>query len=122
MRLGSWDALRRRGPDCHRQAAVSQRELIVQVLHHYIPDAELPEDPSATTNGLRLKARLKILLGSKSCAQYADALIDAVMVHHGQLCSFTHAHPAHEQVVQGLLLAGEGMLLFMLSVIDERYE
>jgi len=122
MRHGAWDTLRRGGPDCHRQAAVSQRELIVQVLRHYIPDIELPPDPSATTNGLRLKARLKVLLGSKSRARYADAMINAVMMHHGQLSAFTHEHPPHERALHGFLLTGEGVLHVILSIIEEKDE
>jgi DNA-binding GntR family transcriptional regulator len=119
MRRGAWDALRRQGPDCYRHAAVSQRELITQVILHYIPDAELPTDPETTPNGTRLKARLKILLGSKSRAHYATSMIDAILLHHGQLCTFTHTQPGHEQALYGILRMGDGFLHFMLSVVDE---
>lgn len=112
MRHGSWSALQMAGPDRLRHAGTSQRELLTQVLQHFVPDLLLPED---SRQGPQIKGRVKIALGgSDSDAEFVDVLAKALLSYYRQLNKYTHHNEKHEASLRALLRAGEGLLLFML--------
>ena len=112
MRRGSWEALGSTNPERFRHAAVSHRELILQVFRQLIPDAPIEEDQP----GSKLKNRVKILMGgSESSAELAAHVSRAVFALYGYMNKITHGDERHEQAVRGALLTGEGLLLFLLS-------
>jgi DNA-binding MarR family transcriptional regulator len=114
MRQGCWHALNSRGPDYQRHAAVSQRELVVQVLEHLVPTSTLPTD---ARQGPQLKARLMILAAhSKSDREFAEALAVAVLRAYDQLNKYTHRDQRQESALRAILTAGEALLSFVLSV------
>jgi len=117
MRRGSWSALASGRYDKLRHAATSQRELVRQVFQMLVPDVQLPEDLAAGKP--HVKARVKAALGgSKTSAEFAIAMADAVCSLYEQLNKFTHHNQKHETILQAVLRSGEGLLLFILSEID----
>lgn len=118
MRQGCWYALDSRSPDYLRHAATSQRELVVQVFEHLVPNSELPASPN---QGPRLRERIEHLAPeSKSDRKFAKTIADALLELYGQLNKYTHANPAHENALRGILTTGEGLLVFVLSLWYEQ--
>ena len=112
MRQGSWQALQDGGMDRLRHAAVSQRELLSQLLRWLAPDTALPEDARGKPG---IKARAKFILGgSRRGAEYVDAVAKALFESYNQLNRFTHQNETHEASLRGILRTGEGLILFIL--------
>lgn len=117
MRHGSWSALSRPGPDRLRHAATSQRELLRQLLTQLVPDAQLPEE---NRGGPQLKARVRQALdASDSDAEYVVALSESVVRLYSQLNKYTHHNEKHEESLRALLHTGEGLMRFLLSLLDK---
>lgn len=112
MRHGSWHALNTRGPDFLRHAGVSQRELLDHVLQILVPADDLPE---GQRQGPCTKARAKKALGgSNTDAEFVSAMSQAMYRAYKQLSTYTHGNEKHEKSLYYLLLAGEGLLGFLL--------
>jgi len=120
MRQGSWSALSGAGPDRLRHAAISQRELIRQLLEHYVPNASLPKE---SRQGPRLKARIRIALNaSEGDAEYVEAMGVAVMSSYNQLNKYTHHNERHEDSLRALLQTGEGLIHFILALAQRKMD
>ena len=112
MRQGSWQALQAGGMDRLRHAAVSQRELLSQLLRWLAPDTALPEDARGKPS---IKARAKVILGgSRSGADFVDAGSKAFLEHYKQLNKYTHQNETHEVSLRYLLRSIEGLIGFIL--------
>ena len=113
MRQGSWQALQAGGVDRLRHAAVSQRELLSQLLRRLAPDTALPEDARGKPS---IKARARVILGgTRSGAEYVDAVAKALFESYNQLNRFTHQNETHEASLRAILRTGEGLILFILA-------
>ena len=111
MRHGSWQALHSNNPDRVRHAAVSYRELVRQVLALLAPEPGFDRDRP----GSKMKAAVQRLLGgSERSADFAIAVSTAVHSLYNYLNKPTHANYRHAQAVRAALVAGEGLLLFVL--------
>jgi hypothetical protein len=111
MRRGAWAALNSGSPDKLRQAAVSQRELVRQVFQSMFPDVQIIEgEPDS-----KLRGRVVAALKSDSAGDFAFSLARAVVSLYRHLNKITHTNYKHEQAVRATLIAGEGLLLFVLS-------
>jgi hypothetical protein len=116
VRRGSWQAIRSNNPESVRHAAVSHRELVRQVLALLVPEA----DGDAKERGSKIKGAVRHLLGgSETSADFAVALSIAVYSLYNYLSKATHTNYRHVQAVQAALIAGEGLLLFLLAHHDE---
>jgi hypothetical protein len=114
IRHGSWHPLRSGGPDRHRHAGVSQRELLTQVLRHFVPGSELPVDDRG---GPQIKARVKAILDSSDPgkdAAFIEAMAMALYRGYDELNNYTHRNEKHDASIRYLLQAGEGLLGFLL--------
>ena len=116
MRQGSWQVLRAGGLDRLRQAAVSQREMLSQLLRRLAPDTALPEDARGKPS---IKARARIILdGSRSGADFVDAVAKALFEFYNQLSKYTHQNEKHEASLRAILQTGEGLI--RLIVVQAR--
>jgi hypothetical protein len=116
MRRGAWLALYQPNPDRLRHAATSQRELVRQLLQQLVPEAQLPEENRKST---QLKARIRIALGtSDGNAEFIDSVGKAVVSLYDQLNKYTHHNVKHEESLRALLHTGEGLIRFVLSLVD----
>jgi hypothetical protein len=114
MRRGAWAALDSGSPDKLRQAAVSQRELVRQVFQSMFPDVPIIEgEPDS-----KLRARVVAALQSDSAGDFALSMARAVVSLYRHLSKITHTNYKREQAVRATLIAGEGLLLFVLSQRD----
>jgi len=117
MRHGSWQALHSNNPDRARHAAVSFRELLRQLLVLLVPEAMASRD----VPGSKMKSAVQRLLGgSQSSAEFAVAVADAIYSWYSYLNKPVHTDYKHLQAVRAALVAGEGLLLFLLVHRDER--
>lgn len=117
MRRGSWSALASGSYDRLRHAATSQRELVRQVFQTVVPDVELSELENGKPH---VKARVKVALGgSKTNAEFAIAMSGAVLALYDQLNKYTHHNEKHEGMLRAILRSGEGLLMFILSAIEQ---
>ena len=113
MHSGAWSALNKRGPDCLRHAAVSMRELLRVLFKHLVPDEELREEGKT-----RIKARMrKVLCDSKSGARFATHMSLGLDGMFDKLNAYTHGDESDRIALQGLLMATDGMLIFVLQHI-----
>ena len=112
MHRGAWMALRSDNPDRWRQAAISQRELVRQVLEHLSPEFELLEgDPQS-----KLKSRVRrIITDSDSTATFATDVARAVGSLYQFLSKPTHTSYRREASIQAALNAGDALLLLLLT-------
>jgi len=118
MRQGTWASLQYSGPDRLRHAAISQRELVRQLLQQLVPDGQLPQDDR---QGPQLKTRLKIALAtSESNAEYVINVAEALVSSYGQLNKYTHHNEKHEESLRALLHTGEGWIRFILSLLNQK--
>jgi predicted transcriptional regulator len=115
MRLGAWHALNTAGPDSIRHAGTSFRELLRQLLLKLVPDLELTKEKAGKPS---IKARVKGVLKSDSDAEYVDALVGAVFQTYNQLNKYTHHNEKHAEGLRGIIMATEGLILFLLSKIE----
>ena len=112
MRQGSWQTLRAGGLDRLRQAAVSQREMLSQLLCRLVPDTALPEGARSSPS---IKTRAKIILGgSRSGADFVDAVAKALFEFYNQLNKYTHQNEKHEASLRAILQTGEGLIRLIL--------
>jgi hypothetical protein len=116
MRRGAWAAFRSGSPDKLRQAAVSQRELVRQVFQNMFPDVPIPIIEGEPDS--KLRARVAAALQSDSAGDFALSMARAVVSLYRYLSKITHTNYKHEQAVGATLIAGEGLLLFVLSQRD----
>lgn len=117
MRQGYWVAFYKRGPDYFRHAGVSQRELIAQLLLHFVPTNQLPTE---NRNGPQVKARVrKMFKASKSDAQFAESIEKLMYAQYQQLNKYTHHNKKHEESLRAVLQTGEGLIRFILALADK---
>jgi predicted transcriptional regulator len=115
MRRGSWIALNNAGPDRLRHAGVSQRELLNQVLEHFVPNALLPDG----SLGPQTKARVRIALqASKTDAEFIDTMAKAALSGYEQLNKYTHRNQKHEESLRAILRMIEGLIRFILTMVS----
>lgn len=108
---GAWNALRNGGPDSLRHAAVSMRELIRVVFKQLAPDQKLGDEDST-----RLKARVRHFLeGSRSGAQFATHMALGVDGWFDQMNAHTHGDKKDKAALQALMIAADGVLLYILG-------
>jgi len=113
MRRGSWLTLKSNGPDYLRQSAVSQRELLRQVLEILVPSNLLPNE---NRQGPQIKARAKMALGlGDKDAEFVDACAKAVLIYYEELNKYTHTNEKHEESLKAILHTGEGLIRFILT-------
>jgi len=116
MRNGAWLALCSGNPDRIRQAAVSQRELLTQLLTLLAPTEQLPKE---NRSGPQIKRRMVIILGaSNSDAEFIEALTDAVYNCYNQLNKYTHHSNKYEASLRALLHTVEGLIRFILVQVS----
>ena len=107
---GAWNAFRQGGPDSLRHAAVSMRELIRMFFKQLAPDQDLEEK-----NSTRLKARVRhILQDSSSGAQFVTHMALGLDGLFDRLNAYTHGDETDKSALQGIMIAADGMLLFVL--------
>ena len=107
---GAWNAFRQGGPDSLRHAAVSMRELIRMFFKQLAPDQDLEEKDS-----IRLKARVRhILQGSNSGAQFVTHMALGLDGLFDRLNAYTHGDETDKSALQGIMIAVDGVLLFVL--------
>ncbi len=120
QRRGTWSALRRKGPDYLRQAAISQRALLDHVLQLLVPGHDLAQHER---QGTQTKARVRAILGrGESGAKYVEAIAIAVYHLYDQLCSYTHGNRKREDALRGTLRTGEGLIYILLTGIQPEAE
>ena len=107
---GSWQALSDSNPDRLRQAAFSYRELIRMVLDELAPDVEV--DPSK--QGSKRKAQVRQVLDGRE-ADFAGAMVEGLPKLYDSLSKSAHTPYRNEVAVRAALMAGDGLLLFLLS-------
>ena len=112
MRQGSWQTLRAGGLDRLRQAAVSQREMLSQLLRELAPDTKLPKDARGKPS---TKARVRVILDCNgSIVDFVDAVVKALLEYYKQLNKFTHQNQTQEESLQAILQTGEGLIRLIL--------
>ena len=107
---GAWQALGSSNPDRLSQAPFSFRELLRMVLDGLVSDVgvDLSEQNSKRKGQVR-----RILRGKE--AEFADAMAKAVAAQYDYLSKPAHTSYRNEVAVQAALMAGDGLLLFLLS-------
>ena len=107
---GSWQALIDTNPDRLSQAASSYRELIRIVLDELAPDVEV--DPSDNRSKRKMQVR-QVLDGCER--DFAVTLVEGLPKLYGFLSKAVHTSYRNEVAVQAALMAGDGLLLMLLS-------
>lgn len=112
MRRASWRVLNARETDCLRHSSVSQREMLSQLLQRLAPDTRLSEEERGRPS---IKARARIILdGSRSGADFVDAVAKALFEFYNQLSKYTHQNEKHEASLRAILQTGEGLIRLIL--------
>ena len=112
---GSWQALEDTNPDRLSQAAHSFRELIRMLLNELAPDVEL--DTSNQESKRKTQAR-KILKGREG--DFAGVMVDGLPRLYDFLCKAAHTSYRREVALRAALMAGDGLLLLLLSSKEDR--
>ena len=107
---GSWQVLRESNPDRLSQSAFSYRELIRMVLDELAPDFEV--DRSKQRSKRKMQVR-QVLDGSE--ADFAGTMVEALPKLYDFLSKPSHTAYRNEVAVQAALMAGDGLLLILLS-------
>ena len=107
---GSWQALGDSNPDRLSQAAFSYRELIKMVLDELAPDVEV--DTSEQSSKRKKQAR-QVLNGREG--EFAGAMVEGLPKLYDFLSKPAHTSYRNEVAVQAALMAGDGLLLMLLS-------
>ena len=86
--------------------------MVSQLLCRRVPDTALPEEARGS---LSIKARVKIILGgSRSGADFVDAVAKALFEFYNQLNKYTHQNEKHEASLRAILQTGEGLIRLIL--------
>ena len=115
MLEGAWNTLIGRGPDSHRQAAHSMRELIDWVLRSLAPDSAFESAEllrmglNRPTRRMRLERILRPHAGKKTL-QRASRHLEST---HGGLDAVAHTGTGSAWHIRGLLRSSEGILLII---------
>ena len=107
---GSWQALGGSNPDRLSQAASSFRELIRMVLDELAPDVKADH----SKQGSKRKTQVREILEGRE-ADFAGALVEGLSELYGFLSKAAHTAYRNEVAVQAALMAGDGLLLLLLS-------
>ena len=107
---GSWQALGDSNPDRLSQAAFSYRELIRMVLDELAPHVEV--DPSE--QGSKRKKQVRQVLDGRE-GEFAGAMVEGLPKLYDFLSKSAHTTYRNEVAVQAALMAGDGLLLILLS-------
>lgn len=107
---GSWQVLRGSNPDRLSQAAFSYRELIRMVLDELAPDVEV--DRSQQGSKRKMQAR-QVLEGREG--DFAGAMVDGLPRLYDFFSKSAHTSYRNEVAVEAGLMAGDGLLLMLLS-------
>ena len=107
---GSWQVLSDSNPDRLSQAASSYRELVRMVLDELAPD--VGADPSVRSSKRRRQVR-HVLDGRE--ADFAVAMVEGLPELYDFLSKPAHTVYRNEVAVQAALVAGDGLLLMLLS-------
>ena len=107
---GSWQALRGSNPDRLSQAAFSYRELIRMVLDVLAPDVEV--DHSEQSSKRKMQVR-QVLDGREG--DFAGAMVEGLPKLYDFFSKSAHTFYCNEVAVQAALMAGDGLLLILLS-------
>ena len=113
---GSWQALGDSNPDRLSQAAFSYRELIRMVLDELAPEVTI--DPSEKSSKRKRQVR-QILDGREG--EFAGAMVEGLPKLYNFLSKPAHTTYRNEVAVQAALMAGDGLLLLLLSG-KQRYD
>ena len=109
-RQGSWLVLGDTNPDRLSQAAFSYRELIRMTLDELAPDIRV--DPSE--QGSKRKRQVRQVLSGRE-GDFAIALVEGLSKLYDFLNKSAHTSYRNEVAVQAALMAGDGLLLMLLS-------
>ena len=107
---GSWQVLRESNPDRLSQSAFSYRELIRMVLDELAPDFEVDRSKQGSKRKMQIR---QVLDGSE--ADFAGAMVEALPKLYDFLSKPSHTSYRNEVAVQAALMAGDGLLLILLS-------
>ena len=107
---GSWQALRGSNPDRLSQAAFSYRELIRMVLDVLAPDVEVDQ----SEQGSKRKKQVRQVLDGRE-GDFAGAMVEGLPKLYDFFSKSAHTFYRNEVAVQAALVAGDGLLLFLLS-------
>ena len=107
---GSWQALMESNPDRLSQAASSYRELIRMVLDKLAPDVEVDR----LRQGSKRKMQVRQVL--EGCERdFAEVMVEGLDKLYSLLSKYAHTSFRNGIAVQGALMAGDGLLLILLT-------
>ena len=107
---GSWQALLESNPDRLSQAASSYRELIRMVLDKLAPDVEVDR----LRQGSKRKMQVRQVL--EGCERdFAEVMVEGLDKLYSLLSKYAHTSFRNGIAVQGALMAGDGLLLILLT-------
>ena len=107
---GSWQALRESNPDRLSQAAFSYRELIRMVLDELAPNVEVDHSKQESK---RKKQVRQVLDGREG--DFAGAMVEGLPKLYDFFSKSAHTSYRNKVAVQAALVAGDGLLLILLS-------
>ena len=107
---GSWQVLGDSNPDKLSQAASSYRELIRMVLDKLAPDVEVDR----LQQGSKRKMQVRQVL--EGCERdFAEVMVEGLHKLYSLLSKYAHTSFRNGIAVQGALMAGDGLLLILLT-------
>ena len=107
---GSWQALLESNPDRLSQAASSYRELIRMVLDKLAPDVEVDR----LRQGSKRKMQVRQVL--EGCERdFTEVMVEGLDKLYSLLSKYAHTSFRNGIAVQGALMAGDGLLLILLT-------
>ena len=107
---GSWQALRESNPDGLSQASFSYRELIRMVLDELAPNVEVDHSKQES----KRKKQVRHVLDGRE-GDFAQAMVEGLPRLYDFLSKSAHTSYRNRVAVQAALLAGDGLLLILLS-------
>ena len=107
---GSRQAFRGVNPDRLSQAAFSYRELVRMVLDELAPNVEV----SQSNQESKRKRQVRQVLSGRE-GDFAYVLVEGLPRLYDLLSKYAHTSDLNEAEVQAALMAGEGLLLLLLS-------
>ena len=108
--LGSWQALRESNPDGLSQASFSYRELIRMVLDELAPNVEVDH----SKQGSKRKKQVRHILDGRE-GDFAGAMVEGLPRLYDFFSKSAHTSYRNKVAVQAGLMAGDGLLLILLS-------
>ena len=107
---GSWQALRESNPDGLSQASFSYRELIRMVLDELAPNVEVDHSEQES----KRKKQVRPVLDGRE-GDFAGAMVEGLPRLYDFFSKSAHTSYRNKVAAQAALVAGDGLLLILLS-------